>query len=186
MRKLGIRELQSYNESVRTLTNVKEMVFGILLGTDPGQARQDKLHQQMMSLQFQQAVAMGNLQEYTLMTTTDRKDVHTKDQLLDILHNPELTENQRIRMFLLYALAVQGDFDAKVRTLISDSPLGVDYKTKWSLCQNVCTANWNPSLPCNAVPAPRTIADHCLLHNPVLKEVPCVRVEWGWLSVCAR
>eukprot|EP00656_Telonema_subtile_P013757 TRINITY_DN16992_c0_g1_i3.p2 TRINITY_DN16992_c0_g1~~TRINITY_DN16992_c0_g1_i3.p2 ORF type:complete len:206 (-),score=58.43 TRINITY_DN16992_c0_g1_i3:271-888(-) len=31
--------------------------------------------------------------------------------------------------------------------------------------------DWNSNLPCNAIPAARTIADHLLLHNPIFKEL---------------
>eukprot|EP00658_Telonema_sp_P-2_P003130 TRINITY_DN1114_c0_g1_i11.p1 TRINITY_DN1114_c0_g1~~TRINITY_DN1114_c0_g1_i11.p1 ORF type:complete len:731 (+),score=218.05 TRINITY_DN1114_c0_g1_i11:178-2370(+) len=170
VRKLGIRELQAYNESVRTLTSTKEMVMAILLGPDSQTAeeKQARLHKRMYNLQYQQAVAMGKYDGFELNTLEGPVETTARNHLKTILTNTELSENVRIRMFLLYALASKGDVDAD---LLSHDTAGVEYRLFWAWLQNIHRHDWDESLPTNQIPAVRSLEDHTMLHTPVFKEV---------------
>ena len=172
VRKLGIRELQAYNDSVRTLTNIKDMVHGALLPNreDGGEFAQQEIMKRMINLQFQQAVAMRN-SKYDLQTSEGVDSVSTANELRKILENEEADTNLQKRMFLLYALMVQGDFDSKIREVMSSEPCGVNYKALWSEFMMLHAADWDPNLPCNMNPKARTMEDHGRLHNPIFREV---------------
>jgi len=173
IRKKGIRELHSYNESVRTLAMVKEMLFSIVLGPpeDDGDKRRERVDQRAMMLQFQQAVAMGKQDQYVLLSREATREVTASDQLREMLKDDTYSENMRKRMFLLYALAVRGNFQSEDRKLLDSEPLGVDYWRMWDALQRIHMPNWYKNQACNLVPPERDVESHMALHNPIFAEL---------------